>query len=84
MLQIDGRPEANSSRILPAEPRPYRKTATTMAVQMTEDFSVITQEKQGENADFGKAGDYLCIGSDGEAWINKKANFEATYEPVGG
>jgi hypothetical protein len=82
MIQIDGRPEAAAGRDLPAEPQMFRKTALTKAVQMTQDFSVITQEKQGENADFGKAGDYLCIGSDGECWINKRENFEATYEPV--
>lgn len=78
MIHINGRPGVQ--RELPAAPKAYRKTALTMAVCMPEDFSVTTQEKQGDNRDFGEAGDYLCIGSTGEAWINKRANFEATYE----
>lgn len=60
------------------EEREYRKTATVMARQMAEAFTVETLE----GTMTGQPGDYLCRGPAGEEWPIKREIFEATYEPV--
>ena len=56
----------------------YLKTATVKAKQMSEPFEVETLEGTMR----GNAGDYLCIGVEGEQWPIKKQIFEATYSEV--
>ena len=56
----------------------YRKTATVDAVQLEMEFAVQTEE----GIMIGNAGDYLCIGIEGERWPVKKEIFEKTYEVV--
>jgi hypothetical protein len=58
--------------------REYRKTATVKAVQMNEEFEVLTPEGLMK----GHKGDYLCKGSEGELWPVRKHIFEKNYELV--
>jgi len=53
-----------------------KKPISVHAVQMTEEFSVTTME--GEV--FGKEGDYLMIGIDGERYPCNKNIFERSYD----
>lgn len=55
----------------------YMKTEPVWAVQMPEEFTCDT--KEGDNIK-GKAGDYLCVGIDGERWPIDKSIFERTYK----
>jgi len=77
-LRIDGRISAKNERVTPGPLTEHRKTATTLAVQVSEPFTVDTEEGVME----GRAGDYLCVGPAGEAWPVKREIFEATYEAV--
>jgi hypothetical protein len=58
--------------------REYRKTATVQAIQIHEDFKVLTLEGVMQ----GHVGDYLCKGSEGELWPVRKHIFEKNYELV--
>jgi hypothetical protein len=78
MLRIDGRIAAAAKRVTPGPLTEYRKTASTLAVCVSEPFEVDTEEGVMR----GAAGDYLCVGPAGEAWPVKAAIFEATYEPA--
>ena len=60
------------------QPRAFRKTKETYAVQMPTNFLVSTLE--GLMA--GKAGDWLAIGAHGELYPIDNEVFEATYEPA--
>jgi hypothetical protein len=56
----------------------YRKTALTLAAQLTEDCVIETPE--GDHT--AKAGDYLVQASDGHAWPVMKSYFESSNEKV--
>ncbi len=56
----------------------YRKTARIWAVEMTREFTVNTPE----GVMTGQAGDYLCMGVQGEMWPIKRDIFKATYQRV--
>lgn len=58
--------------------RPYRKTATTWAVELPEDVTVSTPEGEME----AEAGDYLAIDSEGGLYPIEAEVFAETYEPV--
>lgn len=58
-------------------PRRWRKTATVLAEELTEDVEVETPE----GVMSAKAGDYLAQHEDGHAWPIKRETFESTYEP---
>jgi len=57
---------------------PHIKTEPTWLKQMTKPFKVDTKEGTME----GKAGDYLCIGGEGEMWPLDKSVFEKTMKPM--
>lgn len=54
----------------------YRKTAITKAIQMTEDFEVITIDG---NVARGRAGDYLMVDSAGHPYPCNRYEFAASY-----
>ncbi|OYT63025.1 hypothetical protein B6U67_03720 [Methanosarcinales archaeon ex4484_138] len=56
-----------------------KKPMVVKAVQMPDDFKVTTLE----GVVYGKAGDYLMIGVEGERYPIRKEIFEKTYEWVG-
>jgi hypothetical protein len=58
MLRIDGRIAAAAKRVTPGPLTEYRKTASTLAVCVSEPFEVDTEEGVMR----GAAGDYLCVG----------------------
>ena len=57
---------------------PYRKHQITWAKKIDSARTVHTLE--GDVS--AQAGDYLCIGTDGELWPQQPARFESNYEPV--
>lgn len=57
---------------------PHIKTEPTWLKQMNKPFKVKTKEGVME----GKAGDYLCIGVEGEMWPLDKDIFEKTMKPL--
>jgi hypothetical protein len=59
-------------------PDEYRKTATIQAVQISEDFTVNSEE----GTLYAEAGDWLAEGPAGELWSIKEDIFAATYVPV--
>lgn len=79
MLRINGMPDGDEGRPLPAKFREYRKTALTRACKMDVEFEVKTLEGVMR----GKAGDYLCVGPAGEAYPCDASIFEETYVPAG-
>lgn len=60
--------------------RKYRKTALTEAQQINHPFSVLTLEGRL----YGKAGDYLMRGVEGELYPCAKSVFETSYESADG
>ena len=64
---------------LPEGFREYRKLTVTKCVQMDEDFEVVTIDG---NIAKGKAGDYLCVDSQGHPYPCCFAEFIAIYAPV--
>ena len=56
----------------------YRKVAPVFARQMDKPFRVTTKEGPVE----GKAGDYLCLGVENEAWPVDRDIFEKTMVKV--
>lgn len=60
------------------QPKEYRKTMTTYAIQIHVPFEVETLE--GPHT--GNAGDFLAIGPAGEMYPIKEDIFYATYEEV--
>ena len=66
------------NKFIEGEFKEYRKIATVYAKQMDESFEVETLEGTMK----GKAGDYLCVGAEGERWPIKKEIFEKTYVEV--
>lgn len=57
----------------------YKKKSPVWAKQIDKPFSVDTLE--GDDI-AGKAGDYLCVGVEGERWPIDKDIFEKTYTKV--
>jgi hypothetical protein len=58
----------------------YLKTVPTWMKKVTKKFSVDT--KEGKMT--GTAGDWLCIGEEGEAWPLAASLQKATYKPFSG
>jgi pyrrolidone-carboxylate peptidase len=56
----------------------YIKTVPTWMKQMPKEFEVDTKEGKMK----GKAGDYLCVGEEGEMWPLDQAIFKKTYKPI--
>jgi hypothetical protein len=57
----------------------YQKVEPVYAMQMEKPFKCNTLE--GDDIK-GKAGDYLCVGVDGEQWPIDKDIFEKTYREI--
>lgn len=70
--------DSGTFKVLGVPVREYRKTSTTFAVRMEEEFEVETLE----GLHTGKAGDWLAIGQAGELYPIDGAVFAATYEEV--
>jgi hypothetical protein len=58
--------------------KPYIKTEPSWIKPMDKPFKVKTKEGVME----GKAGDFLCIGVEGEMWPLDKSIFEKSYKPM--
>lgn len=58
--------------------KPYRKHQLTWAKKLS--FPMIVQTLEGNV--HAKAGDYLCVGIDGDQWPQPAARFERLYEQV--
>jgi hypothetical protein len=59
--------------------RKFQKVEPVWAVQMPEAFTVDTLE--GDDIS-GKAGDWLCVGIDGERWPIDQQIFARTYREI--
>lgn len=57
----------------------FRKLTVTKAVQMNHDFEVVTIDG---NTAKGKAGDYLCVDSQGHPYPCNKYEFACIYAPI--